>query len=183
MNFIDLLFVALFIGMLVAGFFQGMIRFAVVLLALYLAVVLASFYYGPFGAFLSRSFGTPIFVGQYIAFAIVVMIGFIVLTIAGLYTFRYAKPPGGFVYLDHVGGTILGMFLGVFLIGVFGALLWNLMIVRGGANIGLPFFDILGRSVAGSALLRYFVNVLLPLMYSLLDPVLPAGADLIFVIQ
>lgn len=183
MNFIDLVFVLLFIGMLVAGFFQGMIRFAVVLLSLYLSVVLASLYYGPFGMFLSRNFGTPIFVGQYIAFALVMVIGFILLTIAGLYTFRYAKPPGGFVYLDHVGGLILGMFLGVFLIGIFGALLWNLMIVRGGASIGLPFFDILGRSVANSTMLRYFVTVLLPMTYDYLNPILPAGADLIFLIQ
>ncbi|HMQ32233.1 MAG TPA: CvpA family protein [Chloroflexaceae bacterium] len=183
MNFIDLLFLLLFFGMLAAGFFQGMIRLLVMIVALYLAVVLASLYYAPLGEFFVRNFSTQRFVGQYIAFFLVMFISFVLLTLAGLYTFRYAKLPGGLEYLDRIIGAVLGMLLGVLLIGIFGGLLYNLMILRGGRNIELPLFAALGNSVARSTLIGYFSNVLLPLAYDYVDPILPEGADLLFRVQ
>lgn len=183
MNFIDLLFILLFFGMLAAGFFQGMIKLLVMLVAIYLAVVLASLYYAPLGEFFVRSFETQRYVGQYVAFFLVMGVAFVLLTIAGLYTFRYAKLPGGLQYLDRIVGTLLGMFMGVILIGIFGSLLYNLMILRGGRNIELPLFNILGNSVARSTLLRYFTTVLLPTAYNSIDPILPEGADLLFLGQ
>lgn len=183
MNFIDLLFILLFCGMLAAGFFQGMIRLLVTIVALYLAVVLASLYYAPLGEFFMRSFATERYVGQHVAFFLVMMLAFILLTLAGLYTFRYAKLPGGLQYVDRIVGTLLGMFLGVLLIGIFGTLLWNLMVLRGGGNIELPLFRAVGNAVATSSLERYFSTVLLPLTYNYIDPLLPEGADLLFQIQ
>lgn len=183
MNFIDLLFILLFFGMLAAGFFQGMIRLLVTIIALYLAVVLASLYYAPLGEFFVRNFRAQRFVGQYVAFFLVMFFSFVLLTIAGLYTFRYAKLPGGLEYLDRIIGTVLGMLLGVLLIGIFGGLLYNLMIVRGGRNIELPLFRALGNSVAASTLISYFSDVLLPLAYDTMDPILPEGADFLFRVQ
>lgn len=183
MNFIDLVFILLFFGMLAAGFFQGMIKLLVMIVAIYLAVVLASLYYAPLGEFFVRSFDTQRYVGQYIAFFLVLTVAFILLTVAGLYTFRYAKLPGGLQYLDRIVGAVLGMFMGVILIGIFGSLLWNLLIMRGGRNIELPLFGALGTSVANSTLLRYFSTVLLPSAYNRIDPILPEGADLLFLGQ
>lgn len=183
MNIIDIFFILLFFGTLAAGFFQGMIRLLVVIVALYLAVVLASLYYQPLGEFFVRNLNSERFVGQYVAFALVLFVTLVLLTIAGIYTFRYARLPGGIQYVDKIIGTVLGMLLGALLIGIFAALLWNLMIVRGGRNIDLPFMGSLGRSVIGSALVRYFADTILPLVYNFLDPVLPEGADLLFVVQ
>lgn len=183
MNFIDLLFIIIFFGMLATGFFQGMIRLLVLIVALYLAVVLASLYYATLGEFLVRNFGSQRYVGQYVAFFLVMFFGFVLLSLAGLYTFRYAKLPGSLEYLDRIVGTLLGMFLGVILIGITGSLLWNLLIVRGGRTIDLPLFDILGNAVATSTLERYFSSVLLPLAYARIDPFLPEGADLLFQVQ
>ncbi|NNJ13506.1 CvpA family protein [Chloroflexales bacterium ZM16-3] len=183
MNFIDILFILLFIGSLAVGFFQGMIRLAVLILALYLSLVLASLYYTAMGEWLVSHFSTQRFVGQYVGFAIVFFFGFLLLAAAGLYTFRYARLPGGLVYLDHIGGVVLGMLLGVFFIGTFAALLYNLMIARGGSSIDFPVMRTLGGAVANSFLLRYFAGDLLTLTYSILDPVLPEGARLIFLAQ
>ncbi|MBP1466546.1 CvpA family protein [Candidatus Chloroploca sp. M-50] len=183
MNFIDLVLILLFIGAIAAGFFQGMIRLLIVIVSLYLAIVLASLYYAPLGEFFVRSFGSERFVAQYIGFTIVLMLAFIFLTAAGIYTFRYAQLPGSLEYLDRVIGTLLGMFFGVILIGILSILMWNLMIARGGQNIGLPLFSMLGNSIANSFVLRYFATVLLPLAYNYIDPILPEAANLLFIVR
>ncbi len=181
MNFIDLLLILIFVGLLATGFFQGMIRLLVMIVALYLSLVLASLYFAPLGEFFVRNFDTQRYVGQYVAFFLVLVIGFVLLTIAGLYTFRYAKLPGSIEYLDRIVGTVLGMFLGVLIVGIFGSLLWNMMVLRGGRNIDLPIFEAFGNAVANSSIERYFSRVLLPLVYRYADPFLPEGADLLFV--
>lgn len=181
MNFIDLLLILIFVGLLATGFFQGMIRLLVMIVALYLSLVLASLYFAPLGEFFVRNFETQRYVGQYVAFFLVLVIGFVLLTIAGLYTFRYAKLPGSLEYLDRIVGTVLGMFLGVLIVGIFGSLLWNMMVLRGGRNIDLPIFQAFGNAVANSSIERYFSRVLLPLVYRYADPFLPEGADLLFV--
>jgi uncharacterized membrane protein required for colicin V production len=183
MNIIDVLFILLFVGSLAIGFFHGMIRLAVLICAMYLSLVLASLYYTAVGEWLVRTFGSQRFVGQYVGFTLVFFFGFLLLAAAGLYTFRYARLPGGLQYVDHVVGVVLGMLLGVFFIGTFAALLYNLMIVRGGSSIDFPFMRSLGGAVANSFLLRYFAGDLLTLTYSILDPVLPEGARLIFIAQ
>lgn len=183
MNFIDIIFILLFITSLATGFFQGMIRLAVLIVALYLSMVLASLYYTAVGAWLMSNFGAERYVGQYIGFTLVFFFGFLLLAIAGLYTFRYAHLPGGLRYLDHIGGVLLGMLLGAFFIGTFAALLYNLMILRGGASMGFPLMRSLGSAVGSSFLLRYFSTSLLPMVYTTLGPILPEGARLIFEVQ
>jgi uncharacterized membrane protein required for colicin V production len=183
MNFMDVLLILIFLGMLIAGFFQGMIRLLVVIAAFYLATVLASLYYAPLGEFFVRQFETQRFVGQYVAFVLVHAISFTLLTIAGLYTFRYAKLPGSLEYLDRIVGALLGMLLGGLIVGVSADLLWNMMIVRGGRNIDLPIFRMIGDSVARSFVVQYFANVVLPLAFNYLSPILPEGANLIFSVR
>lgn len=180
MNFMDLLFLLLFVTSLAVGFFQGMIRFAVLLVALYLSLVLSSLYYFSVGNWLADKFNSQVYVGQYIAFGVLLLLSFILLAVAGLYTFRYAHLPGGLRYLDHIGGMILGMLLGVFLLGTFAALLYNLLIIRGARNIDFPVMRWLGSSVETSFLVNYFATHLLGQIYALLDPILPQGAAMIF---
>jgi membrane protein required for colicin V production len=181
MNFIDLLLIVIFVGLLATGFFQGMIRLLIMIVALYLALVLASLYYAPLGEFFVRNLSTQRYVGQYVGFFLVLGLGFILLTLAGLYTFRYAKLPGSLEYLDRIIGTVLGMFLGVLIVGILGSLLWNMMVARGGRNIDLPIFQAFGNAVANSSIERYFSRVLLPIVYNYADPFLPEGADLLFI--
>ncbi len=183
MNFIDVLFILLFVISLAVGFFQGMIRLLVLLVALYLSLVLASLYYTAVGEWLVRTFGSQRFVGQYVGFTLVLFFGFLLLAAAGIYTFRYARLPGGLEYVDRIGGVLLGMVLGVFFMGTFAAVLYNLMIARGGSSIDFPMMRTLGEAVASSFLLHYFAGDLLTMVYGILDPVLPDGARMIFLAQ
>lgn len=183
MNFMDVLFILLFIAIVAAGFFQGMVRFLVIGVAFYLALVLASLYYPSFGGFITRSFSTDRYVAQYVAFTLVLMIGFALLTAAGLYTFRYFRMPGGLEYVDRILGVLLSLVFGALIIGILAALIYNLMIVRGGRNVDLPLFRMIGNSVAGSFVINYFSTEVLPLTYTFLDPILPEGADLLFRVQ
>jgi membrane protein required for colicin V production len=179
-NVIDVFFILLFIGSLALGFFQGMIRLVVLIVALYLSLVLASLYYTAVGEWLVVHFNAQRYVGQYMGFAIVLFVGFLLLAAAGVYTFRYASLPGGLEYVDRVIGLFLGMLLGAFFLGTFAVLLYNLMIVRGGSTIDFPIMRALGSGVANSFMLRYFATTVLPLVYSVIDPALPEGANLIF---
>lgn len=182
MNFVDFLFLVLLVAMLAAGFFQGMIRLTIVLVAFYLSTVLASLYFPAVGAFFQRNFGTERFAADYIAFTVVLVVSFILLTIAGLYTFRYAKMPGQLQYLDRFGGVLLGVILAGLFIGVFSVLLWDIMIVGRGESVDWPLMRSFGRSIRTSFLLGYFTNVILPETYALISPILPEGASRIFII-
>ncbi|MGQ9925336.1 MAG: CvpA family protein [Chloroflexaceae bacterium] len=183
MNWIDILLILIFFGTLATGFFQGAIRLLVLMLAFYLALVLASLYYPALGEFFVRNFDTQRFIGQYLAFFLVLFLSFALLAIAGLYTFRYLRLTGSLEYLDRIVGTILGLLFGALIVGVVAALLWNLMILRGGRNIDLPLLRLLGNGVANSFVLQYFSTIVLPLVYNFLDPILPEGADIIFAVQ
>lgn len=183
MNIMDILFILLFFTMLAVGFFQGLVRLLVIIVAFYLAMVLASLYYPSLGEFFVRRLGAERFVGQYVAFALVLFFASLLLTLAGLYTFRYFRMPGGLDYLDRIGGAVLGLVFGALLIGILASLLYNLMIIRGGRNIDLPLMRSLGNAIANSFVLRYFADIVLPLAYGALDPVLPEGADLLFQVQ
>jgi uncharacterized membrane protein required for colicin V production len=182
-NVIDIVFLVLFIVSLAVGFFQGMIRLAVLLVAMYLSLVLASLYYAAVGQWLVTTFQTQPYIGKYVGFVIVFFFGFLLLAVAGLYTFRYAHMPGGLRYLDHIGGVLLGMLLGAFFIGTFAAVLYNLMVARNARAIDFPLMGWLGDGVNNSFLVRYFAGNLLTMVYTILDPVLPDGAKLIFVVQ
>lgn len=183
MNFIDVLLIIIFFAMLAVGFFQGMIRLLVLIAAFYLSLVLASLYYPVVGDFFVREFNSQRFVGQYVGFGIVLLFAMLALSAAGIYTFRYAQLPGQLQYIDRIVGTVLGMFLGALFVGIFSTLLWNLMIVRGGASIDFPIMRTLGGAVASSPMLQYFSSVILPQAYAALDPILPDGAGIIFAVQ
>jgi len=181
-NSMDIFFILLLILCIAVGFFQGMIRVTIAIVALYLGLVLASLYYPLVGDFLVRRLGAQRFVGQYVGFAMVLFIAFIILLIAGVYTFRYATLPGRLQYLDRILGTILGLLLGGFLIGIFATFLWTLLIERRAAP-DLPLMNIVTQSTRTSILPRYFATVILRQAYTVLDPILPDGVRLIFSVQ
>jgi len=104
------------------------------------------------------------------------------LLIAGAYTFRYATLPGQLQYLDRIFGTIFGLLLGAFLIGIFASYLYTMLIIRDAAP-DLPIMDSLVRSVRRSILIDFFMRTVLPQTYAILDPILPQGVELIFKAQ
>lgn len=181
--FIDLLFLFLLVGILIISFFQGVIRMTILLVSFYLSIVLASLWFRPFGAFLKKSFHSTIYVGQYVAFALILLVGLAAISAAGLYTFRYAKVPGRFLMVDHIIGVLMGLVLAGLVLGIFAVLLWNLMVERGGCSIDFPVVKWLCRSIRNSFLLGYFARHILTKTYSIADPVLPDDVRILFVTQ
>src|ERR1043166_7878220 len=106
MNFMDIVFILLLLGGLALGFFQGTIRLLIAIVAFYVGILLASLYFTTVGLIFQRRFHSTLYVGQITAFAIILLVSFLLLAIAGFYTFRYAKMPASLDFIDRIVGTI-----------------------------------------------------------------------------
>lgn len=178
--FIDFLFFLLLVGILALGFFQGIIRVTIVLVAFYLSVVMASFFFGWLGGIFVRNFHTGYAVGRYLAFAVILITFLILLSWAGIYQFRHIHLPGQLMYVDRVAGMVVSLLLAGLILGMMAVLLWNLFIERGAANIDFPVMKWFGGNIRNSFLLDYFSNHVLPGTYNFVDPILPDAAWFIF---
>jgi uncharacterized membrane protein required for colicin V production len=181
MNLIDILFLLLLLGGLALGFFQGTVKLLIAIIAFYVGIVLASLYFQAVGNFYRQRFNSSAEVGQITAFATVLAISFLLLTVAGLYTFRYFKMPTSLDFLDKILGTLLGLGMAALFMGVLAILLKDLFVFRNPAgSASLPVIIAFQASVRSSTLVGFFGDNILPLIYSSVRPVLPPAADLIF---
>jgi uncharacterized membrane protein required for colicin V production len=183
MNFVDLLFLLLLLGSLALGFFQGTIRLFVTIVAFYVGIILASLYFTTVGLSFQQRFHSSARVGQITAFAVILLVAFLLLTVAGLYTFRYARLPSSLDFVDRMAGTVLGLVLGGLFLGMLGVIL-KLLFYGQIAVADLPIIAAFQNSVRSSFLVRFFSNQILPLIFTTLQPILPRdAADIIFKIQ
>lgn len=183
MNFIDLIFLFLLIGMMALGFFQGTIRLLVLIFAFYLSVFLASLYFDMLGGFLYANVGGSSDASDYIGFLIITIITFAVLTVVGLYTFRYVElPTGALQLLSRVLGVFLGLILAGLVLGMLAVILWNMFVTHGAERVNVFLFPTIGRAVRTSTVLGFFGAEILPETYNLVRPFLPPGASFIFAI-
>ena len=184
MNIVDLLFIILLITALAIGMFQGTLRLLIAVLVLYVSIVLASLYFQPLGNVLRVRFNSTVEVGQIVAFAIILLFGFILLLLAGLYTFRYARLPTSLEFIDRILGTLLGMVLGALVLGMFAVLLRDMFVFQApAATLNYPFMQTFQDGVRSSILVRTFNGYILPLIYRSIDPILPPEANIIFQLQ
>lgn len=184
MNLIDLLFILILLGGLALGFFQGTIKLLVTIVAFYVSLVLASLYFLAVGNFFRVRFNSSQEVGQITAFATVMLISFLLLTLAGLYTFRYVKVPPSLDFFDKIIGTLLGLLLGALFMGLLAILLKDLFVYRSPASeAALPIVISFQGGVRGSTLVSFFGDRLFPLLYRTAKPILPSEADYIFRVQ
>jgi membrane protein required for colicin V production len=184
MNGIDLLFLLILLGGLALGFFQGTVKLLVTIIAFYVSIVLASLYFQAVGNFFRVRFDSSQEVGQITAFATVLLVSFLLLTLAGLYTFRYLKVPPSLDFIDKIIGTLLGLILAALFMGLLAILLKNLFVFRSPATeAGLPIVISFQGGVRSSTLVKFFGERLFPLLYSTIRPILPAEADYIFRVQ
>jgi len=181
MNLIDILFLLILLGGLALGFFQGTVKLLIAIIAFYVGIVLASLYFQAVGNFYRQRFNSSAEVGQITAFATVLGVSFLLLTVAGLYTFRYFKMPTSLDFLDKILGTLLGLGMAALFMGVLAILLKDLFVFRNPASsASLPVIIAFQAGVRSSTLVGFFGDNILPLIYSSLRPVLPSAADLIF---
>jgi uncharacterized membrane protein required for colicin V production len=182
MNFVDALFILLLLGGLALGFFQGTIKLLVTIIAFYVGIILASLYFTTVGVTFQRRFGSSLHVGQITAFAIILLVAFLLLTVAGIYTFRYARMPASLDFIDRIAGTMLGLVMACLLLGMLGVILK--LLFYGAIVADLPIIASFQGSVKGSFLVGFFSNQILPLIFVTVQPFLPSdAANIIFKIQ
>src|ERR1700712_4999045 len=166
MNVIDILFILLLLAGLALGFFQGTIKLLIAIIAFYVSIVLASLYFQSVGSFFRQKFNSSQDVGEITAFATVLLVTFLLLTMAGLYTFRYMKVPLTLDFFDKIIGTLLGLFMAALFMGMLAVLLKDLFVFRSPATgADLPFIVSLQSGVRSSTLVSFFGNNILPLIY------------------
>ena len=183
MNFVDILFLLLLLGGLALGFFQGTIKLLVAIIAFYVGILLASLYFTTIGLTFKQRFHSSLEVGQITAFAVILLVAFLLLTVAGLYTFRYARLPASLDFIDRMAGTVLGLVLAGLFLGMLGVIL-KLLFYRDIAVADLPIIASFQNSVKSSFLVLFFSNQILPLIFVTLQPILPRdAADIIFKIR
>jgi membrane protein required for colicin V production len=184
MNGIDLLFIFLLLGGLALGFFQGTIKLVIAIVAFYVGMILASLYFQTVGNFFRLRFNSSTEVGQITAFATVLLVSFLLLTMAGLYTFRYAKMPATLDFIDRIVCTQIGLMMGALFLGIFAVVLRDLFVFRNPAtSVTFPIMQSFQAAVRSSFLVSFFGTNILPLIYGSVRPVLPQGSDIIFRVQ
>jgi uncharacterized membrane protein required for colicin V production len=179
MNLTDIALIALFFSFLALGFFQGTIKLLITIISFYISLILAGLYFQTVGRFFRQRFGTTAEAGQIVAFAVILLVAFLLLTIAGLYTFRYAKMPSALDFIDRIAGTMLGLVLGALVLGILSEIL-ILYFVNSSLPPPYPIVRMFQGSVRGSFLVGFFANNILPLILNLVRPLLPPGALTIF---
>ncbi len=102
---------------------------------------------------------------QVTAFAMILLVAFLLLTVAGLYTFRYARMPASLDFIDRIAGTMLGLVMACLFLGMLGvifqaAVLWARFRCRPADHLIVP------SSVRGSFLVGFFSNRMLPLIFA-----------------
>ena len=179
MNVMDIIYILLLLVGLAIGFFQGTIKLLITIIAFYVSIILASLYFQSLGNFYRQHFQSTLEVSQITAFATVLLVAFLLLTIAGLYTFRYARIPASLDFIDRIIGTILGLVLGAICLGMLSILLQDLFVAQT-PNIDFPVVQALIQSIRTSFLVPFFSNQILPLIYTTMRPLLPRESDVIF---
>lgn len=179
MTFVDILLLFICIAAFFFGFFKGLIKISIAIGALYASIIISSLYFRFLAAKIGE--GAPLHVAQMVSFFIILVISFLVLYFSGAYTFRYAKVTGRLQYLDKMIGTFLGLVLGAMFASILAMILRYLFIANNTqAEVSFPFVESLASSTKRSVLLNIFLNVVLPIIYTPMSPLLPDAADKIF---
>ncbi len=180
MSFVDLLLAVLFIAIVAIGFFQGTIRTTIALMTFYASTVLASLYFRFLAVFFTRR-GTTAAVAESISFFVILLLCFVILFAASIYTFRYVYFSGRFDFFDRVFGTLLGLVLAA-MVGVIIVMVLSYAFVRNdaAATATFPLTTSFQRSVRGSTLRPYLLEYVLPRLYRSMAPLVPEAAQPFF---
>jgi uncharacterized membrane protein required for colicin V production len=180
LTFVDLLLLVLLIAITAAGFFRGTIRLIIALVTFYASIVLSSLYFSFLALFFTRR-GTSSAIANAISFFVILLLCFIILFSAGVYTFRYIRIPGRLDYLDRVLGTGLGLLLAAMVTGIV-AMIFHYTFVNNdpSASANLPLTAAFQRSVRRSTVIPLLLDHVLPRLYVTVGPLLPDAAQPFF---
>ena len=171
-SWLDVLLVVMLVTSITLGFHHGLLKQGFLLVAMYIATVLAAQYYSYVSSILLRSFpsAAPV-IADSIAFALLATAFTVGLTWIIWRSFKGTKLPSALI-LDNMGGAILGSVIGLFAISL------TLMLVRYAVQVPWPDGSTvkfaLSTGLSGSLLQDVF-STPMPIVQALLHPLVPAG--------
>ena len=181
MAFVDVVMLLMVIICLFFGFFKGVVKISLAIITFYLSIVIASLYFHFVAVAIAKNSKTSLQVLDMLSFLILLIVCFMILLWAALYTFRYVQIGGRVQYLDKMIGSFLGLLLGAIMASVFAMMLRYLFItVNSPATLDFPAMRFLQQSTANSVLKNVFLDIILPILYAPISPIMPDSADLIF---
>ena len=175
-SWIDVILVLMLVTGITVGFYQGLLRQAFLLLAIYIGTVLSAQYYGHVSSLLVRAFpSSSIDMANVVSFLFLLATFTIVISWLIFTGFKETRLPS-LVIMDNVGGASLG--------GVFGLFSISLTLMIAAYSLQIPWPDgspvkyALSVGLSNSELSGLF-STPLPIIQSALKPWLPGNVPFI----
>jgi membrane protein required for colicin V production len=167
-------------GSVTLGFFSGILRGFIMIMIFYLSMILASLYFTALGNAVEARYPAMMpEIASLISFLWLLAVSFVLLSLAGMLIFRCLYIPKRFQHIDRLGGMVLGFLLALFVMVTLSFLLWNITIFQKTAD--LPLLQWISKSTQHSFLVTYIVRSLPFNMAQTLAPILPGGAEMLFI--
>ena len=177
--YLDIVIVGLLLFFLYIGWNQGVPRLAMVMGAIYSGFLLASVYYHLFAVWLASMFKSQVTVGnELLAFFILLVLVSVLMLALLLTVFGHIEIKGRVAVFDKLGGSVLGLFAGVLIIGILVTILrvpYEENKDKAGVNASMPVVEFFNKGYEKSALAPTFLRSAPVLMWSV-TPLLPAKA-------
>jgi uncharacterized membrane protein required for colicin V production len=154
-------------------------RLAIVVGAIYTGFLLASVYYHLFAVWLASMFKSQVTVGsELLAFFILLVLVSVLMLALLLTVFGHIEIKGRVAVFDKLGGTVLGLFAGVLIIGIFITILrvpYEENKTNPSVKSSMPVVEFFNNGYEKSALAPTFLRSAPFLMWTV-TPLLPAEA-------
>lgn len=175
--FLDIIIVLLLLVSILVGWTQGIPRLVMIAGALYTGFLLASVYYHLFAVSLANMFKIQSsFVADLISFALLDVLVTVVMIALLLSLFGHVEVKGRAAVFDKLLGSVMGLFVGVFVIGIFVTLLrvpFEANKTKLNSTGNMPIVQIFNSNYEKSALAPNFMRTM-PVLMSSVVPLLPA---------
>jgi membrane protein required for colicin V production len=177
---VDLLLLGTIILVAAAGFFHGTIKLLLALLMFYASLLLAGLYYN-FAALAFVERGANPVLAQAFSFFLILVVAFMLLLVAAVYTFRYVRLPARLDVLDRMLGTGVGILFGFAVTCILALVLRYAFITHDLAGDGgFALMRMLQSSTRSASLVPLLLGRVFPPIYVLIAPFLPDTARVLF---
>lgn len=174
----DLVLLVVFVAVVGLGFWSGILRSVIALVAFYASLILASLYF-KFVSVLLTQRGVEDSVADTLSFVAVLLLAFAILVALSLYTFRYVRLPGQLEFFDRLLGAALGIVLGVAVLTTV-AMLLHYMFIAGSTGSQGGIGGVLRRGTESSSVVPILTTNLLPQLFRAVGPFVPDAAMPLF---
>lgn len=177
-NGLDIVIMAIFMGVIGYGFFNGVTKLTAAIIGIYLSTISAAAFYRPLAGLMHRAFPSMgVVTGEMASFFVLFVIFLIVSTTLLAHWFSDARLPRRIQILDNLGGAALGLVVSA-LATTLAALPLAVTLqalnqsVAGSARS--PLIEVILHQIEDSSLVPYFLRMA-PWFLQILEPWFPGG--------